>query len=139
MRRSLLNFVLLLLVPSCFKDSPKNTTESVSNETIRLKLIMGEISALKTVKAVATDVSKHAESHRFAEKSFFRQNNAPIRTADKRLNALYNKKRVWTVKGVIYDSLWELGGAVFGLKLLPSWFALGLIDQMILYGGVSQV
>ena len=84
----------MLLSPSCLKDSPKNTMESVSNETIRLKLIMGEISPLKIVTAVATDVSKHAQSHRFAEKSFFLQNNAPIRIADKRLIALYNKKRV---------------------------------------------
>lgn len=89
-----MNFVLLVLDPSCFKDSPKNTTESVSNETIRLKLIMGEISLLKTVTAVAIDVRRHAQSHRFAEKSFFPQNNAPIRIADKRLIALYNKKRV---------------------------------------------
>jgi hypothetical protein len=87
-RRSLVNFVLLLLSPSRLKDSPKNTIESASNETIRLKLIKGEISPLKTVTAVATDVSKHALSHRIAEKSFFPQNNAPIRIADKRLIAL---------------------------------------------------
>lgn len=83
-----MNFVLLVLSPSCLKDSPKSTTESVSNETIRLKLIRGEISPLKTVTAVAIDVSKQAQSHRFAEKSFFLQNNAPIRIADKRLIAL---------------------------------------------------
>ena len=83
-----MNLVLLLLVPSCLKDSPKSTMESVSNETIRLKLIMGGISPLKTVTAVAADVSKQAQSHRFAEKSFLPQNNAPIRIADKRLIAL---------------------------------------------------
>jgi hypothetical protein len=93
-RRSLLNLVLLLLPPSCLKDSPKNTTERVSNETIRLKLIMGGISLLKTVTAVAMDVSKQAQSHRFAEKSFLPQNNTPIRIADRKLIALYSKKSV---------------------------------------------
>lgn len=50
--------------------------------------MMIAISFLKTVTAVAIEVKRHPHNQSIAEKSLLPQNNAPIKTADRKLNAL---------------------------------------------------